>query len=113
MVNIITAKKVFGKKSQECKTQDAISSDIFFQGLEKILTFFPKFLFQAFFPETFFPGLFYIDSVYFMDINRLIVSYPQFVSPGMKECQKMFLNLSLSKTHFSIGQCTHRNCIVL
>ena len=30
----------------------------FFQGLEKILTFFPKFLFPGFFPETFSPGTF-------------------------------------------------------
>ena len=46
------------KKSQESKTQDFISIDIFFQGLDKIRTFFPKFLFPGFFSETFFPGTF-------------------------------------------------------
>ena len=36
----------------------------FFQGLDKIRTFFQSFYFQLFFPETFFPGLSYIDSTY-------------------------------------------------
>ena len=50
------------KKSQESKTQDFISIDIFFQGLDKIRTFFPKFLFPGFFQKLFFPGLSNVDS---------------------------------------------------
>ena len=49
---------ILGNKSQESKTQDFISSDIFFQGLEKIRTFFLKFLFPGFFSRNFFPGTF-------------------------------------------------------
>ena len=51
---------ILGKKSQESKTQDLISGYIFFQGLEKIRTFFQSFYFQVFFSETFFPGDFLI-----------------------------------------------------
>ena len=49
---------ILGKKSRESKTQDFQWH--FFQGLEKIRTFFRSFYFQVFisrfFPETFFPG---------------------------------------------------------
>ena len=50
-----------GKKSQESKTPDFISSDFFSKDLRKFGLFL-KFLFPGFFPETFFPGLSYIDS---------------------------------------------------
>ena len=44
----------------------------FFQGLEKIRTFFPKFLFPGFFFEKlFFPGLSYIDSPFQPVFSRL------------------------------------------
>ena len=36
----------------------------FFQGLDKIRTFFQKFLFPGFFPETFYPGTFWHRFIY-------------------------------------------------
>jgi len=49
------------KNSQESKTQDFISSDTFSKDLRKF-GLFSKVLFPGFFPETFFPGLSYLDS---------------------------------------------------
>ena len=46
------------KSHRNLKLQDFTSSDIFFQGLEKIRIFSKVFYFQVFFPVTFFPGTF-------------------------------------------------------
>ena len=46
------------KKSQESKTQDFISSDIFFKDLRKFGLFFQSFYFQVFFQKLFFPVTF-------------------------------------------------------
>jgi len=48
---------ILGKKSQESKTQDVISSDIFSKDFRKFWLFSNVFI-SRFFPETFFPGTF-------------------------------------------------------
>ena len=49
---------ILGKKVPEIQNTGLYFQWHFFQGLNKIRTFFQNFYFQVFFPETFFPGTF-------------------------------------------------------
>ena len=59
---------ILGKKVPGIQNTGLYFQWHFFQGLDKIRTFFPKFLFPGFFPENFFPGTF-LHRFYFTYLN--------------------------------------------
>ena len=59
------------KKSQESKTPDFISSDIFSKDLIKFRLFSKVFISGFFFQKLFFPGLSYIDSLSQPELNNI------------------------------------------
>ena len=67
---------ILGKIVPGIQNTGLYSSYIFFQGLEKIRTFFPKFLFPGFFSETVFPGTFLYRFIWQYSRSRSTVTWP-------------------------------------